>query len=36
MTSVGNVMSRYELLGPTLLKRCHAACATVERQLFGW
>ncbi len=26
---------RYQLLGPTLLKRCHAACATVEGQRFA-
>jgi len=26
---------RYALLGPTLLKRCHAACATVENELFA-
>jgi len=26
---------RYELLGPTLLKRCHAACAAVEGQRFA-
>jgi hypothetical protein len=26
---------RHELLGPTLLKRCHAACATVEGRLIG-
>ena len=26
---------RYALLGPTLLKRCHAACATVEDELFA-
>lgn len=26
---------RFELLGPTLLKRCHAACATVEGQRFA-
>ena len=26
---------QYALLGPTLLKRCHAACATVENELFA-
>jgi transcriptional regulator with XRE-family HTH domain len=26
---------RHELLGPTLLKRCHAACAAVEGQRFA-
>jgi transcriptional regulator with XRE-family HTH domain len=26
---------RYALLGPTLLKRCHAACATVENERFA-
>ncbi|HEX6837532.1 MAG TPA: helix-turn-helix transcriptional regulator [Polyangia bacterium] len=26
---------RYALVGPTLLKRCHAACATVDNELFA-
>ncbi len=26
---------RYALVGPTLLKRCHAACATVENERFA-
>ena len=27
---------RHELCGPTLLKRCHAACATVESRVIGF
>src|SRR5258706_7786409 len=30
--TLATTTGRYQLLGPTLLKRCHAACATVEGQ----
>lgn len=32
---VTSASGSYELVGPTLLKRCHAACATVEGQRFA-
>src|SRR5262245_31790281 len=32
----GERLAGYELCGPTLLKRCHAACATVDGERFAF